>query len=77
MFPQRTVASVVGIGGMAGGLGGVAVSKLGGYLFDYYGAKGSMYTGYRIMFTLCAVSYLLAWFLMKSLVPRHKEITDL
>ncbi|QBE64322.1 MFS transporter [Pseudoduganella lutea] len=77
MFPQRTVASVVGIGGMAGGLGGVAVSKLGGWLFDYYGAQGSLSTGYMIMFTLCAVAYLLAWFLMKALVPHHKEITDL
>jgi ACS family hexuronate transporter-like MFS transporter len=77
MFPQRTVASVVGIGGMAGGLGGVAVSKLGGYLFDYYGALGKLSTGYMIMFTLCAVAYLLAWFVMKSLVPQHKEITDL
>ncbi|GGX77315.1 MFS transporter [Massilia dura] len=77
MFPQRSVASVVGIGGMAGGLGGVFMSKLGGWLFDYYGALGSLSTGYMIMFTICAVSYLIAWFLMKALVPRHKEITDL
>jgi ACS family hexuronate transporter-like MFS transporter len=77
MFPQKTVASVVGIGGMAGGLGGVAVSKMGGWLFDYYGALGQSQTGYMIMFTLCALVYLLAWGVMKTLVPRHKEITDL
>jgi ACS family hexuronate transporter-like MFS transporter len=77
MFPQKTVASVVGIGGMAGGLGGVAVSKMGGWLFDYYGALGQIQTGYMIMFTLCALAYLLAWGVMKTLVPRHKEITDL
>lgn len=77
MFPQRTVASVVGIGGMAGGIGGVVVSKLGGWLFDYYGALGKLSTGYMIMFTICAVAYLIAWFIMKALVPRYKEITDL
>jgi len=77
MFPQRSVASVVGIGGMAGGIGGVALSKLGGWLFDYYGALGQIGTGYMIMFTICAVAYLVAWAIMKALVPRHKEITDL
>ncbi|MES2076335.1 MAG: MFS transporter [Pseudomonadota bacterium] len=77
MFPQKTVASVVGIGGMAGGLGGVVVSKLGGWLFDYYGARGQIQTGYMIMFTLCAVAYLVAWSVMKLLVPRYREITDL
>lgn len=77
MFPKRTVASVVGIGGMAGGMGGVAVSKLGGWIFDSYGAKGELSTGYMIMFSVCATAYLAAWVLMKALVPRHKEITGL
>lgn len=76
MFPKRAVASVVGIGGMAGGLGGVAVSKLGGWIFDAYGARGEASTGYMIMFSLCALAYLAAWVLMKLLVPRHREITD-
>jgi ACS family hexuronate transporter-like MFS transporter len=61
MFPKKAVASVVGIGGMAGGLGGVLVSKTGGWLFDYYKAAGSIQTGYAIMFSFCAVAYLLAW----------------
>lgn len=77
MFPKHSVGSVVGIGGMAGGLGGVALSKLGGWLFDYYGALGQIQTGYMIMFSICAVAYLVAWGVMKTLVPRYKEITDL
>ncbi|HEY0953361.1 MAG TPA: MFS transporter [Roseateles sp.] len=77
MFPKRTVASVVGIGGMAGGLGGVAVSKLGGWIFDAYGARGDLSTGYMIMFSICAVAYLVAWAVMKTLVPRHQEITGI
>lgn len=77
MFPNRAVGSVVGIGGMAGGLGGVIITKIGGRLFDHYKALGHIETGYTIMFTFCAVAYLLAWVVMKSLVPRHKAIDDL
>lgn len=32
MFPQKSIASVVGIGGMAGGLGGVVMTKIGGWV---------------------------------------------
>ena len=149
MFPKKAIGSVVGIGGMAGGLGGVIVSKLGGYLFDAYKAAGiaeswvsakanglgdylsriqgmklvnkygdnidinhsdlgglskdvaaqlravdtsafdqlvelqkplvhaQMSTSYSIMFGICAVAYLIAWIVMKTLVPKYKPITDL
>jgi ACS family hexuronate transporter-like MFS transporter len=74
MFPKKAVASVVGIGGMAGGLGGVVVSKIGGALFDHYKKLGHIETGYTIMFSFCAVAYLLAWILMKTLVPKYKPV---
>lgn len=149
MFPKKAIGSVVGIGGMAGGFGGVIISKVGGWLFDYYKAIGiakswveakaagvgdyltniqslklinkygdqinlnktelnnlsveivaqiksidaaafdqllqiqkplvqaQMSISYTIMFTICAVSYLIAWIVMKSLVPKYKPITDL
>lgn len=77
MFPKKAIGSVVGIGGMAGGLGGVFMSKLGGGLFDHYKLLGHIETGYTIMFAICAVSYLLAWIIMKTLVPKYKPITDL
>lgn len=77
MFPKHAVGSVVGIGGMAGGLGGVLLTKLGGWLFDHYGALGELQTGYMIMFSICALAYLVAWIVMKALVPAHREITDL
>ena len=77
MFPKKAVGSVVGIGGMAGGLSGVLMSKLGGALFDHYKALGHIQTGYTIMFTICALAYLVAWIVMKSLVPKYKPITDL
>ena len=77
MFPKKAIGSIIGIGGMAGGIGGVLVSKVGGYLFDYYESLGHIQTGYSIMFILCAVAYLIAWGVMKILVPKYSVITDL
>lgn len=77
MFPQKAVASVTGIGGMAGGIGGVVMSKLGGAIIDHYQGLGNIKSGYTIMFAICALAYLLAWFIMKALVPKYKLITDL
>ena len=74
MFPKKAIGSVVGIGGMAGGLGGVILSKLGGALFDHYKALGHIETGYTIMFAICAVAYMVAWIVMRALVPKHKAI---
>ena len=77
MFPKKAIASVVGIGGMAGGIGGVLTTKVGGALFDHYKALGEIETGYNIMFTFCALAYLIAWTGMKILVPRFKQIEKL
>lgn len=77
MFPQRAIGSVVGIGGMAGGIGGVIITKTGGALFDHYKALGHIETGYTIMFSFCAIAYLIAWMVMKSLVPVYNRIDDL
>jgi ACS family hexuronate transporter-like MFS transporter len=74
MFPKKAVGSVVGIGGMAGGLGGVLITKIGGYLFDHYKALGHIETGYNIMFAFCAVAYLVAWLIMKRLVPKYAAV---
>lgn len=149
MFPKKAVASVTGIGGMAGGLGGIVVNKAAGWLFDAYRSagiakswaqaqasnlgdyltqiksmtlqnkhgdiidldkvainslpkevaaqlqsidpnlfdqlktmqsavvQGEMTTAYALVFAYCAVAYLLAWMIMKSLVPKFKPISDL
>jgi len=74
MFPKYSVASVTGIGGMAGGLGGIVVSKSAGFLFDHYKALGHIQTGYLIVFIGCGFAYLLAWMIMHFLVPRMKPV---
>jgi len=71
MFPKSYVASVIGIGGMAGGLGGMIVAKIAGTLFDHYKSLGHIQTGYYIMFIVCGLVYFVAWLLMfKLLVPK-------
>jgi ACS family hexuronate transporter-like MFS transporter len=40
MFPKKAVASVTGIGGMAGGIGGILINKAAGWLFDAYRGAG-------------------------------------
>lgn len=77
MFPKKAVASVTGIGAAAGGIGGVLVQLLAGFLTDHFEALGDKSMAYTLMFVLCAVSYLIAWTIMKILVPRHRVITDL
>jgi ACS family hexuronate transporter-like MFS transporter len=75
MFPKKAVGSVTGIGTTAGAIGGVIVQLLAGTLTDAF--KSHPQTAYLIMFIVCALSYLIAWTVMKILVPRHKPITDL
>ena len=53
MFPKKTVASVTGMGGMAGAIGGILLSFAAGILFDHYKALGNLETGYYIMFIVC------------------------
>jgi MFS transporter, ACS family, hexuronate transporter len=74
MFPKYAVGSVVGIGGMAGAVGGILIAKVAGKLLDYYGALGSIQTGYYIMFIICGSAYLLAWLIMHFLVPKMQRV---
>lgn len=146
MFPKKAVASVTGIGGMAGAFGGIVVNESAGRLFDSYRfagiakswveaqasqlgdfvekirsmqllnkrgdiinldkvelgnlpkevieqiqaidpnsfqllksiqmpiVQGNMTTAYTMVFAFCAMAYLIAWFVMHTLVPKFKKI---
>lgn len=81
MFPKFAIGTITGIGGMAGGIGSFFINKGSGLLFDYadrtqmelFGFKG-IESGYFIIFAICAVSYLIGWSIMKSLVPKMKPV---
>lgn len=83
MFPKSTIATITGIGAMAGGVGSLFVQKAAGALFTYSEQAGNTFTflgfcgkpaGYFIMFCFCGVAYLIAWSIMKILVPQYKAI---
>jgi ACS family hexuronate transporter-like MFS transporter len=63
MFPKHAVASVVGIGGMAGAVGGMLISKVVGYLLEWTGS-------YVPIFTIAGSAYLIALLVIHLLVPR-------
>jgi ACS family hexuronate transporter-like MFS transporter len=74
MFPKRAVASVTGLGGMAGALGGVLVARIAGLLLAHYTALGKIELGYGILFMICGSIYLVAWLVMHALAPKFKPV---
>jgi len=69
MFPKRAVASLVGVGGMAGSIGGFFFPRFAGSLLDRLGASG-----YTILFAICGSAYLVAFALNHVLAPRFEPI---
>lgn len=83
MFPKSTIASITGIGAMAGGVGSFLINKGSGVLFTYAEEQGEAFrffgfegkpAGYMIVFCICAVAYLIGWTVMKLLVPKYRPI---
>ena len=67
MFPRQAVGSVVGLGGMAGAVGGMLIAKLTGYILD---ATGS----YLPVFFIAAFAYLVGLAIFHLLVPRLEPV---
>ena len=83
MFPKSAVATITGIGAMAGGVGSFLINKGSGMLFDHAAEMGEAFkfagftgkpAGYMIIFCICAVAYLIGWTVMKSLVPKYSPV---
>ena len=83
MFPKSTVATITGIGAMAGGLGSYVINYGSGLFFTFAEEQGSAFSfmgfegkpaAYMIVFCICSVAYLVGWCIMKALVPKYKPI---
>ncbi|MES2112426.1 MAG: MFS transporter [Bacteroidota bacterium] len=74
MFPKKAVSSVVGIGGMAGSIGGIIFPSFIGWILASYKHAGNITAGYNIIFTVCACAYLFAWLIMHLLAPKMKLV---
>ena len=81
MFPKTAIATVTGIGGMAGGIGCMVLQYVAGELFVYAGETNMAFmgfegkpAGYFVIFCVCAVAYLIGGCIMKALVQKYKPI---
>jgi ACS family hexuronate transporter-like MFS transporter len=74
MFPKKAVASVTGIGGMAGAVGGILIARVAGLLLKHFAALGKTELGYGILFIICGSAYVVAWIIMHLLVPKFQQI---
>jgi ACS family hexuronate transporter-like MFS transporter len=67
MFPKNAVGTIVGIGGMAGSVGGMLLSTSAGFLLEWTGS-------YFTLFIISGSAYLIALALFQWLVPKMKPI---
>ncbi len=63
MFPRQAVGSVVGLGGMAGAVGGMLIAKMTGYVLQITGS-------YTVVLTIAGAAYLIALGVVQLLTPR-------
>lgn len=82
MFPNSAVATVTGVGGMAGGISSMIMQKFAGELFVWSDKVGLQFlgfegkpAGYFIIFCICAFAYVIGWLLMKAFVPKYSVVT--
>jgi ACS family hexuronate transporter-like MFS transporter len=66
-FPAQAVGSVVGMGGMAGAIGGMLIAKVVGYTLQWTGS-------YMVPFFIAGSSYLLALACIQLLSPRLEPV---
>jgi ACS family hexuronate transporter-like MFS transporter len=69
-FPRSQVASVMGIGGTAGSMGGMIFPLIVGIVLEHYKALENLTLGYNLIFIVCASSYLTAWIIMRLMANR-------
>ncbi|MGZ9736361.1 MFS transporter [Flavobacterium sp. GNP002] len=72
-FPKKDISSVVGIGGMAGSVGGILFPLAIGMILDHFKLLGNITAGYNIIFIMCGSAYLLAWLIMHFLTNKKNS----
>ena len=66
-FPSQAVGSVVGMGGMAGAIGGMLIAKIVGYVLQWTGS-------YMIPFFIAGSAYFVALASIHILSPRLEPV---
>jgi len=73
MFPRRTIATIIGMGSMAGAVGSMIFQYLCGHILEAFGPSGAG-TGYLLLFAYAASAYLVAFFLNNLLAPNYQPV---
>lgn len=75
VFPKKAIASITGIGGMFGSLGGILLSLfVQKNMFVYYRSIDKIEIAYYIMFFICGFAYLAGWLVMHFLIGKRREM---
>lgn len=72
MFDKKDVGTIIGLGGMAGSIGGILFPWFCGRVLDRYHAINNVTAGYRILFAICASAYVIAFAFHHLLAPRFE-----
>ena len=72
MFAKKDIGTIVGIGGMAGSIGGILFPWFSGWLLDRLPAN----QGYGILFAICASAYLIAFAIHHLLAPSFTPLEE-
>jgi ACS family hexuronate transporter-like MFS transporter len=67
VFPRKAIGSVVGLGGMAGAIGGMLIATMAGFILEFTGS-------YVILFLICGLVYLIAFGIFNLLVPKLEPV---
>ena len=74
MFPKRAVATLIGIGGMAGAVGGMIFQVFVGSMLDRFAKVGNATAGYATLFGICACAYLVAFVINHLFAPNFEPV---
>jgi ACS family hexuronate transporter-like MFS transporter len=75
MFPKSAVASVTGMGGLAGAIGGMIFPLYCGHVLDAFKAQGREVEAYGSLLKICAFAYLITFAVHHLLAPRFERFT--
>jgi MFS transporter, ACS family, hexuronate transporter len=67
MFPRKAIGSIVGLGGMAGAIGGMLIATFAGFILEFTGS-------YLVLFIICGSMYILAYLIFIQLAPKLEQV---
>lgn len=70
MFPKKDVATVVGLGGAGGAIGGMIIAPLAGYTLQYLHS-------YVPLFIICGIMHPLAILMVQLVIPKIRQVPGL